>query len=115
MSPLELWCNEAQERFVLTLTPSGLARFCAIAQRERCPFAVIGQITDDGELIVHDSKFGDEPVHMPIDALLGKTPQMRREVRSRHRAWAPSIVAGSMCARRSIACCACRPWPTRLF
>jgi phosphoribosylformylglycinamidine synthase len=87
MSPLELWCNEAQERFVLTLTPSGLARFAAIAQRERCPYAVIGQITDDGELIVHDSESGEEPVHMPIDALLGKLPQMRREVRSRRRAW----------------------------
>ena len=87
MSPLELWCNEAQERFVLTLSPSGLERFRAIAQRERCPYAVIGQITADGVLIVHDSKFGDEPVHMPIDALLGKPPQMRRDVRSRHRAW----------------------------
>jgi phosphoribosylformylglycinamidine synthase len=101
MSPLELWCNEAQERFVLTLTPSGLARFCAIAQRERCPFAVIGQITDDGELIVHDSKFGDEPVHMPIDALLGKTPQMRREVRSRHRAWG-AIDCGGVDVREAL-------------
>src|SRR5579863_5344082 len=48
MSPLEIWCNEAQERFVLTLSPSGLERFRAIAQRERCPYAVIGQITADG-------------------------------------------------------------------
>src|SRR6202034_2488272 len=83
MSPLEIWCNEAQERYVLTLTPGTLARFSAIARRERCPFAVIGEIVDDGELIVHDAQFGNEPVHMPIEALLGKPPRMRREVRSR--------------------------------
>jgi phosphoribosylformylglycinamidine synthase len=83
MSPLEIWCNEAQERYVLTLRPGTLARFSAIARRERCPFAVIGEIVDDGELIVHDSQFGNEPVHMPIEALLGKPPRMRREVRSR--------------------------------
>jgi phosphoribosylformylglycinamidine synthase len=82
MSPLEIWCNEAQERYVLTLAPGSLERFRAIAQRERCPLAVIGEITDDGELIVRDSSFGNEPVHMALEALFGKPPQMRREVRS---------------------------------
>ncbi len=72
MSPLEIWCNEAQERYVLTLAPQGLARFRAIAQRERCPYAVIGEITDDGLLLVHDAQFGNQPVHMPVDALLGQ-------------------------------------------
>jgi phosphoribosylformylglycinamidine synthase len=86
MSPLEIWCNEAQERFVLTLVPGSLERFGALARRERCPFAVIGEITADGQLIVRDSRFGNSPVDMPIDALLGKLPQMRREVRSRARA-----------------------------
>jgi len=85
MSPLEIWCNEAQERYVLTLAPHTLERFSAIAQRERCPYAVIGEITDDGVLVVSDSQFGNQPVHMPIEALLGKPPQMRREVRSRPR------------------------------
>ncbi|HEY6452749.1 MAG TPA: phosphoribosylformylglycinamidine synthase [Steroidobacteraceae bacterium] len=85
MSPLEIWCNEAQERYVLTLAPEGLERFGEIAQRERCPFAVIGEITADGQLVVRDERFGNEPVHMSIDALLGKPPQMRREVRSRPR------------------------------
>jgi len=85
MSPLEIWCNEAQERYVLTLAPGGLERFVTIAQRERCPYAVIGEITDDGQLIVRDRHFGNEPVHMPIEALLGRPPQMRREVRSRPR------------------------------
>jgi len=85
MSPLEIWCNEAQERFVLTLAPGSVPSFDAIAQRERCPYAVIGEITDDGVLIVHDREFGDEPVNMPVEALLGRLPQMRREVRSRQR------------------------------
>ncbi|MGA2023623.1 MAG: phosphoribosylformylglycinamidine synthase [Steroidobacteraceae bacterium] len=83
MSPLEIWCNEAQERYVLAIEPGALARFDAIARRERCPYAVIGQISDDGLLIVHDQQFDNEPVHMSIEALLGKAPRMRREVRSR--------------------------------
>jgi phosphoribosylformylglycinamidine synthase len=70
MSPLEIWCNEAQERYVIALKPAGLAEFSAIAARERCPFAVIGEITDDGVLVVHDREFGNDPVHMPIDVLL---------------------------------------------
>ncbi len=85
MSPLEIWCNEAQERFVLTLSPGSLPTFDAIARRERCPYAVIGEITDDGMLVVRDQEFGNEPVNMPIEALLGRPPQMRREVRSRPR------------------------------
>ena len=82
MSPLEIWCNEAQERYVLALQPGALARFSAIARRERCPFAAIGDITDDGVLVVHDREFGNDPVHMSIDSLLGKPPRMRRLVHS---------------------------------
>jgi phosphoribosylformylglycinamidine synthase len=93
MSPLEIWCNEAQERFVLTLAPDGLARFRAIADRERCPYAVIGTITDDGELRVHDATFGNVPVDMPVEALLGRLPQMRRDVRSR-----PAVQSAEDCA-----------------
>jgi phosphoribosylformylglycinamidine synthase len=81
MSPMEIWCNEAQERYVLVLRPGSTALFEKLARRERCPFAVIGQITDDGALIVHDRAFNNEPVHMPLEALLGKLPRMRREVR----------------------------------
>ena len=116
MSPLEIWCNEAQERYVLTLAPGGLERFATIAQRERCPYAVIGEITDDGELIVRDRHFGNEPVHMPIEALLGRPPQMRREVRSRPRMAASARLRGGGSARGGyIACCACRRSPTRRF
>ncbi|MBS0388581.1 MAG: phosphoribosylformylglycinamidine synthase, partial [Proteobacteria bacterium] len=82
MSPLEIWCNEAQERYVLALRPDGLPRFAAIAQRERCPYAVIGTTTADGELIVSDPLLKSDAVHMPVEALLGKPPQMRRDVRT---------------------------------
>jgi phosphoribosylformylglycinamidine synthase len=80
MSPMEIWCNEAQERYVLAIAAERLAGFAAMAERERCPFAVIGDIDGTGQLVVHDSLFGNEPVNMPIDVLLGGTPRMRRDV-----------------------------------
>jgi phosphoribosylformylglycinamidine synthase len=80
LSPLEIWCNEAQERYVLVISERGLEMFEAIARRERCPFAVVGRITADGVLRVADSVFGNAPVDMPIDVLLGKLPKMRRDV-----------------------------------
>ena len=83
MSPLQIWCNEAQERYVIALKPSGLERFAAMAARERCPFAVIGEIDDSGVLRVTDPQLGDTPVDMPIEVLLGKVPRMHREVTSR--------------------------------
>src|SRR5271170_3708297 len=82
MSPLEIWCNEAQERYVLVLHADGVERFAAIAQRERAPFAEVGVITGDGVLVVHDRDFGNDPVHISIDALLGKPPRMLRNVSS---------------------------------
>jgi phosphoribosylformylglycinamidine synthase len=82
MSPLELWCNEAQERYVLALQPQALPQFAAIAQRERCPFAVIGEIDDSGQLTVADPLFKNEPVDMPLEVLLGKAPRLTREVSS---------------------------------
>ena len=82
LSPLEIWCNEAQERYVLVVSRQGLARFTAIAQRERCVFAVVGELTDDGLLQVNDRLLGDLPVDLPIEVLLGKLPRMRRDVRT---------------------------------
>src|SRR5688500_7239707 len=57
MSPLEIWCNEAQERYVLAIAPGELARFEALCRRERCPYAVVGEATDDGRLVVDDAEF----------------------------------------------------------
>ena len=80
MSPLELWCNEAQERYVLALDPEGLASFEAICARERCPFALVGHANADGRLVVTDRQLGETPIDLPLEVLLGKTPRMRREV-----------------------------------
>jgi phosphoribosylformylglycinamidine synthase len=82
MSPMEIWCNEAQERYVLCVEASALDEFAAIAQRERCPFAVIGEIDNSGVLVVNDPLFNDDAVNMPIEVLLGKAPRMTRDVRS---------------------------------
>jgi phosphoribosylformylglycinamidine synthase len=80
MSPLEIWCNEAQERYVLALHPERLTEFTALCERERCPFAVVGQTTDDGWLRLDDARFGNRPVEMPLSVLLGKPPKMTRTV-----------------------------------
>ena len=83
MTPRELWCNEAQERFVLAVAPEGLERFRALCERERCPFAVVGVATDDGRLVVEDPRFRNTPVEMDLSVLLGKPPRMTRETRHR--------------------------------
>jgi phosphoribosylformylglycinamidine synthase len=79
MSPMELWCNESQERYVLVVAAEAIDGFAALCARERCPFAVIGTLTDDGRLQVRDALLGDTPVDMPIEVLLGKAPRMTRE------------------------------------
>jgi phosphoribosylformylglycinamidine synthase len=81
MSPLEIWCNEAQERYVLIVAAAQLAAFGALCERERCPFAVIGEVTDDGRLVVEDPLFENRPVDMPLATLLGKPPRMTRDVK----------------------------------
>jgi phosphoribosylformylglycinamidine synthase len=80
MSPREVWCNEAQERYVLAIAPEALPRFAAIADRERCPFAVVGVATGEHHLAVRDPLFGTMPVDMDLPALLGKPPRLRRDV-----------------------------------
>jgi phosphoribosylformylglycinamidine synthase len=82
LSPMEIWCNEAQERYVLALAPGSIAQFAALCERERCPFAVVGEITADGRLVVSDTQLHGTPVDMPIEVLLGKAPRMTRDVRS---------------------------------
>jgi phosphoribosylformylglycinamidine synthase len=82
LSPMEIWCNEAQERYVLALVPGSTARFAALCERERCPFAEVGEITGDGRLKVCDPLLHGTPVDMPIEMLLGKAPRMTRDVRS---------------------------------
>ena len=78
MSPMELWCNESQERYMLSIEPGRLDSFLALCARERCPVAVIGELTADRRLVIHDRHFGNTPVDMPMDVLLGKPPKMTR-------------------------------------
>ncbi len=80
MSPKEIWCNESQERYVLAIRPEDLDGFAALCERERCPFAVIGTATAEKQLQVEDSLFGNAPVDMAMDVLLGKPPRMTRDV-----------------------------------
>ncbi|MDE2196590.1 MAG: phosphoribosylformylglycinamidine synthase [Gammaproteobacteria bacterium] len=81
MSPMEIWCNEAQERYVLAVTAGRLAEFTEICARERCPLAVIGEASGEALLVVQDPHFRNKPVDMPMEVLLGKTPKMLRDVR----------------------------------
>jgi phosphoribosylformylglycinamidine synthase len=81
MSPMELWCNESQERYVLCVDAGKLDDFAAICERERCPFAVIGEINDTGVLVLEDRKNRTRPVDMPLEVLLGKAPKMLRDVK----------------------------------
>ncbi|GHT89981.1 phosphoribosylformylglycinamidine synthase [Betaproteobacteria bacterium] len=80
MSPAEIWSNEAQERYVLAIAAERMDDFAALCARERCPFAVVGETTADGHLTVADRHFGNKPVDMSMDALLGKPPRMTRTV-----------------------------------
>ncbi|HET6565795.1 MAG TPA: phosphoribosylformylglycinamidine synthase, partial [Xanthomonadales bacterium] len=80
MSPMEIWCNESQERYVLALQADQLDWFEAVCERERCPFAVLGQATAQQQLRLEDQSTGDPAVDMPLEVLLGRTPKMHREV-----------------------------------
>ncbi|SEG71503.1 phosphoribosylformylglycinamidine synthase [Marinobacterium lutimaris] len=80
MSPLEIWCNEAQERYVLAVKPEDLARFEAICERERCPYAVVGEATEEHHLTLGDTHFENKPVDLPMSVLFGKPPKMHRSV-----------------------------------
>ncbi len=82
MSPLEVWCNESQERYAIAIAPESLEKFDAFCKRERCPYAVLGTISEDGELVVEGRKGEDTAVDMPMEVLLGKPPRMHRDVKS---------------------------------
>ncbi len=80
MSPLEIWCNESQERYVLAVAPANMARFEAICRRERCPFAVVGVAIDEQKLLLNDREFDNRPVDLPMSVLFGKAPRMLRTI-----------------------------------
>jgi len=83
MSPMEIWCNESQERYVLAVAAERLAAFVAICERERCPYAVVGEATEEEHLLLTDTHFrdkyfGDTPIDLPMSLLFGKPPRMSR-------------------------------------
>ena len=79
MSPMEIWCNESQERYVLAIREENLPIFEAICQRERCPYAVVGTATEEKHLTLNDKHFENKPIDLPMDILFGKAPKMERE------------------------------------
>ena len=81
MSPMEIWCNESQERYVLAVADERLDDFIALCERERCIYAVLGKATGERRLRVADPHFGNHPVDLPLDVLFGKPPKMHRDVR----------------------------------
>ncbi|WP_348523041.1 phosphoribosylformylglycinamidine synthase [Endozoicomonas sp. G2_2] len=84
LSPMEIWCNESQERYVLAIAADQLGAFEALCARERCPYAVVGRATAEPLLQVEDADADSDdaryPVDMPMGVLLGRTPQMQRDV-----------------------------------
>ena len=96
MSPLQIWSNEAQERYVLAIRPESLPLFRAMCERERCPFAVVGVATAQEQLSVTDTIFNKQPapVDMELSVLLGKPPKMTREVAHINKTLPPFDMAG---------------------
>jgi len=81
MSPMQVWCNESQERYVLAVDEARMEEFEALCERERCPYAVLGEATEDQQLVLGDGYFDNTPIDLPMGLLLGKPPKMLREVR----------------------------------
>jgi phosphoribosylformylglycinamidine synthase len=94
MNPLEIWCNEAQERYVLAIRTERLGEFRALAERERCPYGVIGEATDEERLVVTDRLLGGTPIDIPMSLLFGSTPKLVRRVERRRAVAAPFESAG---------------------
>ncbi|NQY51362.1 MAG: phosphoribosylformylglycinamidine synthase [Piscirickettsiaceae bacterium] len=81
MSPMEIWCNESQERYVLGINPDRVDEFGAICERERCPWAIVGETTADRYLLVDDANHNNSPINIPLSLLLGKSPKMSCDVK----------------------------------
>ena len=83
MSPMQIWCNEAQERYVLAVDAERLDEFKQLCERERCPYAVVGEATQEERLLLGDAYFDNNPIDLPMPLLFGKPPRMLREAHHR--------------------------------
>ena len=81
MSPKEIWSNEAQERYVLAIKNESLKRFTALCEKERCPFAVIGEAKKQKKLTVTDSLLKEDVINMNLDVLLGNPPKLKKNIK----------------------------------
>ena len=89
MSPLEIWCNESQERYVLAVPADRIETFQKLCERERCPLAIVGEATEEKRLVLEDPHFRNTPIDMPLEVLLGKPPRMSRQDLSQARPLRP--------------------------
>jgi phosphoribosylformylglycinamidine synthase len=94
MSPLEIWCNESQERYTLAIEPHNLAKFEQICQRERCLYAVVGESTGEKTIVVNDDLMGNSPVDLPMSILFGKPPKMHRSFNRFEKTFSPIDLNG---------------------
>ena len=101
LSPLEIWCNEAQERYVLGVSRKDLTAFQALCERERCPFAVVGYTTKEARLVLHDTLFDNDPVDLPMEVLFGKPPKMTRTV-TRQKTVLPALKTDNISVSNAI-------------
>ncbi len=82
MSPMGVWCNESQERYVLAIAEEQLDRFTSLCERERAPYAVLGDATAKEQLVLNDAHFSNQAIDIPMSVLLGKMPNIQRDVQS---------------------------------
>jgi phosphoribosylformylglycinamidine synthase len=94
MSPMQIWCNEAQERYVLAIAKESHQLFTELCERERCLFAVLGEAREDRTLVVNDPGFDNQPVNLPLNILLGKPPKMTRNAEHQPQIAEPLDVSG---------------------
>lgn len=94
MSPMQIWCNESQERYVVAIAAPDVARFSALCERERCPYAIIGEMTDVQQLTVTDQHFDNHPIDIPMSLLFGKPPKMTRQITKLQMQHQPLMLTG---------------------
>jgi phosphoribosylformylglycinamidine synthase len=80
LNAMQIWCNEAQERYVLAIHPANLALFEQIANRERCPYAIVGEVNDSKIIRLHDALQQNDPVDLPLEVLFGEASKLRKEI-----------------------------------
>ncbi|MDF9833771.1 phosphoribosylformylglycinamidine synthase [Ereboglobus sp. PH5-5] len=98
MSPLEIWCNESQERYVLAIPAARIETFKALCARERCPYAIVGAVTEEKQLVIEDPHFKNTPIDLPLEVLLGKPPRMHRSEKTLVRPQRPLDLGGTTLA-----------------